>query len=64
MLRAAAPVLSTAAIGRTFSEADTLEELREALQSAGGHTNLQKLGQMTMVKARSVQVGHIIIRLH
>lgn len=61
VLRAAAPGLSTPAVGRAFSEADTLEELKAALQKAAGYTQLQKLGQVTMVKAKSVEVAFFAV---
>jgi hypothetical protein len=56
VLRAAAPGLSNPAIGRLFAEADTLEELREAVEKAAAFETLRKLAELIMTKVRTVEV--------
>jgi len=55
VLRAAAPGLSNPAIARIFAEADTLDELREAVQRANAFEELQTLAELIMANVRTVE---------
>lgn len=61
VLRAAAPILSTVAIGLAFTEASSIKELCEALESSVQHAQLQQLGKLVMrtVKTLEVLQSHI-----
>ena len=57
VLRAAAPGLSNPAIGRIFAEADTLEELHDAMQRASAFEALQELAGLIMIHIRTVEAS-------